>query len=177
MDRRRSHIAAYVVALLLVFVVGILLGRGVCAPPPEEPDEPDCPPQPPRVVEVCPEDEEEPPPEDEPVEPQAEPTQQQTDPLPDAPPPVDPEHRRRLLGWAQDQSSTLEGCPRDRGQTHRLGITLVLDDERHVDDVSISAEDDLAGEFRTCLKERMHQWELPEDIEPPGRELFFQLTL
>lgn len=180
MNRRPAQIASFTVALVLVFIVGILVGQSMCAPEPEAPEQPDCPPQPPRVVEVCPEEEPEEPEEPaEPpsVEPEPQPRQADSDQLPDAPPPVDPQHRRQLLSWAQDQSSTLQSCPRDLGTTYRLAVTLQLNDERGVDGLSISAEDDLPVEFQTCIEDRIHRWELPEDIEPPGRELFFQLTL
>lgn len=174
MDRDQRQTASWLVALVLVFVVGILVGQQFCVEAPQEPPPPDCPPPAqPQIIEFCP------PPADDP-EPEPEPPEfdeAQQDELPDSPPPVEPDERRRLLGWARDQSTTLEACPRDLGETHRLGVTLEIED-RDVVDVSLSTDDQqLTAEFEACLHRRIGDWQLPEDLTPPGRELFFHLTL
>lgn len=161
----------------LLFGVGILVGQQFCTEAPEPPPPPECPEPSTRVVEHCPEE-----PEEEPVaepdpDPPEQPRESESDPLPDEPPPVDPQQRRRMLAWARDQSATLEGCPRDLGTTHRLGITIELDDDNAIDGVSITADEPLDGELRTCLEDRISQWTLPDEFEPRRRELFFGLTL
>lgn len=173
--KRRQRTVTWSVALVLVFVVGMLVGRQFCAEPPPEPPEPECPPPTEALtVEICPHLEYEEP-EDQPDPP--EPEEPEHRQLPDSPPPAEPDRRRQLLGWARDRSTTLEACPRDRGQTHRLGVTLELTD-RAVTDVSISTEEgELSPGFEACVRERIGEWELPEDLPAPGRELFFHLTL
>ena len=181
MQRRHARIATQAISLVLVFVVGVLVGQQFCVADPEEPPEPDCPDSSPRVVEYCPPEDDEPPPEDVDVEPDPEPEPRDiasdSEQLPDSPPPVDPELRRQLLGWARDQSSTLEGCPRDMGTTHRFGITLQLDEDA-IGDVSINTDgDELDPGLRDCLRERIGQWTLPDEFAPVESDLFFHLTL
>lgn len=182
MSARPSQIAAHAASLVLVLAVGILIGQQFCVPDIEEPEpeELECPTSPPRIVEYCP-PEPEPEPEIKSVEePPPPPREVETtgEALPDGPPPATAEQRQLLLGWARDQSTTLQGCPRDRGHTYRLAITVGLDDDGNIDDVSINnADEDLSAELDACIQQRIEQWELPDDLKPSQRQLVFQLTL
>ena len=188
MTKRRSQTAAYAVAMVLFFVVGVLVGQQFCAHGPatdgedgeddQEVVEKRCPPSLPVIYEYCPPD---PPPEkpdEEPPPPPPPPQEEEGDTLPEGPPPATAEERQRLLGWARDQSSTLESCPRDLGTAYRLAITIGLNDDDEITSVAINSDErELSGELQQCLRERILQWGLPEDLSPPQRELFFQLTL
>lgn len=178
MQRRHATVAARVVAAVLLFVVGILVGQQFCTEEPQPPPEPDCPPSPPRVVERCPPDDE---PDDieidETVEPAERTAEETSRPLPEEPPPADPEQRRQLLAWARGQSTDLDDCPRDRGDTHRFGITLQLDDDGAVDDVTIASDESVDGELRQCLRRQLAKWTVPEELRPTDRQVFFGLTL
>lgn len=180
MTARRAQMAGYALALVLTFGVGILVGQQFCADEPVPPPEPECPPRPPpEIIEVCPP--EEPPDEVEeaaPVEPKPRDPPPDGDELPDSSPPDTARNRQRLLGWARDQSSTLQGCPRDRGHTYRLAIRLELDDQGDVSGVTIDSDDrEPAPELDACLRERIERWTLPDELEPTHRELMFRLTL
>ncbi len=181
MNQSRARTVSFTVALILVFVVGVLTGQQFCV------DEPPPSPEPiaeqserlprivPWLVPYCPAAD----PDDEIETIDAEPVDHgdPDDALPDTPPPATAEQRQKLLGWARDQSSTLETCPRDLGETHRLAITLEID-EGDVADVSINTDDEhFASEFRTCLRERILDWRIPDDLHPLQTELVFYLTL
>jgi hypothetical protein len=178
---RRANLAAQTVTLLVALAVGVLVGREFCAPQPEplEAEDVDCPIVAPEIVEYCPPEPEPEPPKEvaDPPDPPPRQAESQGTPLPDEPPPVSPEQRRRLLAWARNQSATLQGCPRDRGQTYRFAVTLFLDDEKKIDDVAISSDEELGTELRSCLTERILQWNLPDDVDPPQREVVFRLSL
>ena len=178
---RRAQLAAQTVTLVVALAVGVLVGREFCAPQPEvpEPEETDCPAAAPEIVEFCP-----PEPEPEPPEPIADPpdppprqVESQGTSLPDDPPPATPEQRQRLLAWARHQSVTLQGCQRDRGQTYRFAVTLYLDDDKHIESLVISSDEELGTELHSCLQERILQWDLPDDVDPPQREVVFRLSL
>lgn len=183
MTARYAQLFGQTAAMALAFGVGLLVGQQFCVEEPEKP-EPKCTPET-QVVEVChpedPPEESEEPEESEPAPSSAEPREVDTptgDQLPEASKPASPEERQRLLGWARGESSTLQGCPRDRGKTYRLAISLELDAEGNVDAVSIDADDESpASELDACLHERIADWTLPDDLDPPQRPLFFRLTL
>ena len=182
MSARRAHIAGQLAAVALAFGVGIFVGQQFCVEPPQAPPERECPDEP-QIVEHCPPDEpvieelavdESEASSPSPAERDVAPTGER---LPDAAPPPTPRERQRLLAWARAQSSTLQGCPRDMGHTYRLAISLDIDDSGTVDAITIDSNDNLPPEFRSCLRTRIGNWILPEDLPPPERPLFFRLTL
>lgn len=183
MTSRRTQIPAHILALALAFGVGILMGQQFCLPPAEEPEEVDCPTQEPRLVEYCPpvvvEKDPEPPVDPPPALASEERRRTSTgETLPESPPPATAQQRRLLLGWARDQASTLQGCPRDLGTTYRLAVTLDLDDSGAITEVSINTDrDEINTELTTCLRERIRQWRVPEELRPPQNRVVFRLNL
>ncbi len=97
--------------------------------------------------------------------------------LPQAPRPITPLERKRLLGWVRDQSADLDGCRGGGNVTHRLAVTLKLDDDGNVKDARVNAPDDVPRNVVSCLRSRMSNWTPPADLVSGRPELVFGLTL
>lgn len=97
--------------------------------------------------------------------------------LPDAPRPISPRQRQRLLAWVRDQSADLDGCRPSAKETYRLAVTLVLSDEGTVQRVRLNApRSEVPSDVRGCLRQRMAGWQPPAELVEDRKELVFGLT-
>lgn len=165
--------------MVLAFGVGILVGGRACAPEPETETitETVVREGPERIVYECPPDVGVIGPK-QPQKPGVEAIQTSTTKaLPDAPKPISPRKRQRLLAWVRDQSADLEGCRPSAKETYRLAVTLVLNDEGAVQRVRLNApRAEIPSNVRGCLRKRMTRWEPPAELVEGRRELVFGLT-
>jgi len=169
----------HAVTLVAAMAVGVLIGRTACEPEPETVVEkktvqrtPDCPPcqpdtgtpdvSPDGVVAASPD-----PPED-----------KGNRPMPEDPGPPDPTIRRRMLSWVRDQAPGLRECRPGGGSSVRLAVTLTLTETGEVERAEINApEKDLSRKTLRCLRDKMQQWSLPENLLGDRRRVVFGLDV
>lgn len=174
----KREIILQVIALALAFGVGILVGRA-CQEPEKVTETVTVTvkePGPERVVYECPPEETEPKPSKVGQKPPK--VTQTKKKLPDAPKPITPKERQRLLGWVRDQSADLQGCRPASKETYRLAVTLELTAEGAVRRVRFNAPPrELPSSVQGCLRDRMSRWQPPAELVKDRKELVFGLTI